>query len=375
MSDATGATAASGAQSGAATQGAPPKKPLPQVLLRRLVIALILSVVLAIPAVIMGLLSNEPAASGWASMAAIAGLVAVAAAGPRIGILTAIVMGLLAPVSIIAGMTPITGAALMALMCLMLGRLSRFGLHRATVLVVIFIAWTLISPPPWGPSESVMRTNETYLAWMGAIFFVGALVPVLIMPFLLRKMKRPAPVLHTREEAIPYTVSITVLSTVATYYVLANPTDFAGAFLVATILVLTQVGDAAVLKPTLYRVIGTILGSTIVVLIVAQIHSLAIVYLIGLILGTTAVIAKFGPHQWLYYTFITPTAVCLNALSIGQVGELGQQRFVDNVAGAALVLIASGLTIAYSQWQAKHGHVDEAGQATQQSQLSLVDPR
>jgi len=344
-------------------------------LLRRLVIALILAVILAIPAVIMSLLTNEPAASGWASMAAIGGLVAVAAAGPRIGVITAIVMGLLAPVSIIAGQTPITGAALMALMCLMLGRLSRFGLHRATVLVVIFIAWTLIAPPPWGPTESVVRTDETYLAWMGAIFFVGALVPVLIMPFLLRKMKRPAPVLHTRDEAVPYTVSITVLATISTYYVLANPTDFAGAFLVATILVLTQVGEAAVLKPTIYRVIGTILGSTIVVLIVAQIHSLPVVYLIGLILGTAAVIAKFGPHPWLYYTFITPTAVFLNALSVQQVGELGEQRLVDNIVGAVLVLIAAGLTIAYSQWHAKHGHIDAAEQAEQQKLLSLTDPR
>ena len=347
--------------------------PLPKILLRRLAIALLLSVVLIIPAVIMSAVTKETAASSWASMAAIAGLVAVVAGGPRIGVLTAIVMGLLVPVSIVAGQSPVTGAALMALMCLMLGRMSRFGLHRATLLVVVFVAWTLIAPPPWGPSESVIRTDVAYQAWMGVIFFVGAMVPVIIFPILLRKKKKPAPVTHTRQEAVPYTITVTVLSTAATYYVLANPTDFAGAFLIATILVLTQVGEAETLRPTIYRVIGTIVGSVIVVVIVAQVESLTLVYLVGIILGTAAAMAKFSPRQWIYYSLITPTAVCLNAYSLPQVAELGRQRFADNLIGAALVLIAAALTVGYSRWHASHRGSTGSDQPAQ-DELALFGP-
>ena len=328
-------------------------------MLRRTLIALGLLLVLLIPAIIMTVVvaaatGHSEAAASWAAMPAIAGIAAVVGGGVELGVTCAIILALLAPLSIVAGSTPITGAALMALMCLAVGRMSRFGLHKATMLIPIFIAWTIINPPFWGVHDTVDRSDTTYLSWMAVIFFVGAIFPVIVLPFALKKMKRPEPTLHSRREAIPYTAMITILTAVGTYYFLAHPKQFAGAFLIATILVLAPIGDSVEFTPTLKRIAGTLLGSVFVILIVSQVHSLGLIYGIGLIFGVAAVVSKFSSRDIVYYVLMVPTAACLNAYTIKQVGELGEQRVIDNIVGGVLVLLAMAVSIGFSRLSSHH---------------------
>lgn len=324
-------------------------------LAKRVVIACLLILMGVAASAVMYALTHESAAT-WAVAASIGGVVAVIS-GVRVGVSTAIAMGLLTPIAIVAGALPITGAALMALMCLTVGHLSRLGLHRATLLVPVFMAWMIIDPPTWGPRHVVDRADGTYLAWMGAIFFVGAIVPVVVLGLLLPKLHMPAPVPHGRQESVPYTVTITVLATVATYVVLHYPQKFsAGAWLIATILVLAQVGDVGTVRRTVERVVGTLLGVLVVSLIVLQVHSLVAIYVIGLIFAVAAVTAKFGPHYVLYMVLITPTVVCLNASSSSQVTNLEFQRASDTLIGAILVLLAAACTIGYAHLEKRLGH-------------------
>ena len=334
---------------------APAERPLYATLARRLVIAIGLMILILIPSVIMILITGEFAAT-WASAAAIAGLAAVAAGGVEVAILTSVVMALITPIAIIAGQSPVTGAALMALMCLTVGRMSRFGLHRATLLVPVFMAWMIINPPFWGPKELVVRTDSTYLAWMGVFFLVGAIIPVIVLPFILKKVKLAAPQPHPRQEALPYTITITVLATGATFWILQDPSKwYAGAWLISTILVLSQIGNVGTVRLTIARVVGTTVGSLLVIALVAQVQSMLLIYVIGLVLGVIAIAAKFSPHTWIYFVFITPTVVCLNASSNQHLGDLGKQRAADTLVGAALVLLASAITIGYSHWANNHG--------------------
>ena len=335
-------------------------KPLSKVLLRRVGIAVILVLVLLVPAIIMLVATvvftghAEPAAT-WAAIPAVAGIAAVAVGGRDLGLRTAIVLGLLGPLTIVAGASPVSGAALMALMCLMVGLMSRFGLQRAGLLVPVMVSWTLITPPPWGAKPVVDRTDAVFLLWMAAIFFVGALFPVLVCPFLLRKAHLPAAKPHPRKEAIVYTVIITVLATASVYYVLDHPKMYGGAFLVATILVLAPIGEASVLRPTLIRVVATVAGSLLVMLVLAEAKSLAVIYLVGLVFGVAAVASKFSPRTWIYYALMVPTTACLNAFALPQVAQLGEQRVVDNVVGGALVLLAAAAAIGYSRWEESRG--------------------
>ena len=328
-------------------------------------------------------------------MGAIVGLVAVAFGGLDVGIITAIVLSLLAPVAIVAGLTPITGAALMALMTLMVGRMARFGLNRALMLVPIFVAWPLLAPVPWLPSgvrsdiKKVIdtkgvrldawstlfhpattshrghlqeiaslvlrfgRLDHTYLAWTVVFFFVGTMFTVIVGHFAVRKIHLPAPELHTRQEVIPYTITITVLASVGTYWFLNHPNQTAGAFFIAVVLVLAQVGEVNELRPTLERVAGTLGGAGLMVLIVSQVHSVSLVevfgcplaiqlVVLGAVFGVLAVAARFGRHQWLYFALIVPTTACLNGMTVKQASDVGTQRVVDNVVGAALVIVVLG---------------------------------
>ena len=239
------------------------KKPLTAVILRRTAIALALFALIIVPAAILLVITKQPSAT-YASMGALIGAFALLAGGLRIGILTSLVAALLAPLAIVAGLSPITGAVLMILMTLMVGRLSLFGLHRATMLVPIFLAWPMLSPIPWLPRMELgqlktiltnngltltaalskaqasgtastsagsgasattihhamvdMRLDTTYLSWVIAFFFLGAIVPVLVLHVVLRKRSLPTPKPNPRSEALNYTITICVLTGIAMYY-------------------------------------------------------------------------------------------------------------------------------------------------------------
>ena len=342
-----------------APPAAPEHRPFPRVLVRRVAIALALAVLIVVPALIMVLATrlgtgHVEGAATWASMPAIIGIAVVAVGGASLGARVAVVVALLAPLSIVAGQSPVAGAALMALMCLSVGYTARFGLNRATMLVPVFIAWTIIDPPVWGTQATLDRTDTSYLVWMAAIFLVGAIFPVIVGPFLLRKVHLPPPKPHPRSEAVPYTVIITVLTTVSTYYVLDHTALYGGGFLVAAILVLTPLGATEPLRPTLYRVAGTLLGAIVVIPIILNVSSLTLIYLIGVGCGIAAVAAKFSPRAWIYYALIVPTSACLNAVAVPQVRQLGEQRVIDNVVGAVLVLLAVACSIGFSRLRSNH---------------------
>lgn len=327
---------------------------------RHLKLTLVVVGLVLVPAIVMLVVTwagtgTPQSVATWASMPAIVTIAAAVAGGRRFAVIVAIVMAFLAPVTIVAGISPVSGAALMAILCLTVGRLSRVGLHRSGLLVPVMLSWALIDPPAWNGATTVDRLDTPYLLWMALTFLVGGLVPALIVPRAMRNRKVPAPQPHTQREAVTYSVMITTLVTVATFYVLDNPKDFGGAFLIAAILVLAPIGTADTLKPTLLRVVATMAGAVLVIALVARVESLALIYAIGLVLLLFAVMGRLGGKTWLYYVLMVPATACLNATTLTQVGELGKQRVMDNLVGGIAVLVASALAIGYSNWASRHG--------------------
>lgn len=370
---------------------------LGKLVVRRTAIAVLLIVLMLLPSVVLFMITKQPAAT-YASMGVLIGAFALLAGGRRVAIITTIVVSLLAPLSIIAGLSPFTAAALMAIMTLTVGRLAIFGLHRATMLVPIFMAWPILTPIPWIPRADLDRVNElltkrglsvtqaltemhtssgstpsgssasgvttflqqqrfdnTYLMWVALFFFVGTILPVIVLPLVMRKMTKPVLSPHQRSEAVPYTIIITVLAAAATYYCLDNKL-VGGSFLIATILVLTQIGNDIAWKVTIERVLGTFGGVALLVGITKLMGAASYTevlgvpmplgyYGIGLLFGAFAVVAKFSPRQWIYYILITPTAALLNAFTTAQATKFGDQRLIDNAVGAALVIIATLVTL------------------------------
>ena len=340
------------------------KKPARMPVKRRLVIVAAVVVLVLLPAIVMVLITwagtgTVQGAATWASIPAIVGIATALSGYRRYAVVTSIVMAFLAPLAIVAGISPVSGAALMAILCMTVGRLSRVGLQKSGLLVPVMLAWPLIDPPAWNGATSVDRLDTGYLLWMALIFLVGGLLPALLLPVLMRKRPKPHFVPHSQREATTYTVMITILVTVSTFYVLDNPKMIGGAFLIAVILVMAPIGTSQTIKPTIFRVLGTIAGSVLVIALVSQVNSLGVVYLIGLIVLIIAVFARLSGLAWVYYVFMVPATACLNATTVTQVGELGEQRVVDNAVGGVLVIAATVITIGYSNWAGRHGEASD----------------
>jgi hypothetical protein len=159
---------------------------------------------------------------------------------------------------------------------------------------------------------------------------------------------------------VTYTVMITTLVTVSTFYVLDHPEMIGGAFLIAVILVMAPIGTAHTLKPTIFRALGTVGGSVFVILLVSKVDSLGLIYIIGLVFLIVALFARLSGLAWIYYVLMVPATACLNSTTLTQVGELGKQRVVDNVVGGILVIIAAAIAIGYSQWASRRGESSDA---------------
>jgi hypothetical protein len=89
----------------------------------------------------------------------------------------------------------------------------------------------------------VDRTSTSYLLWNLVFLGGGALWAALVFPPLLRKQKLPPrPEPWTRDDTLVYTTTITVLCTASTLGVLIWRPGSNGAWLVVTLLAVTQFG-------------------------------------------------------------------------------------------------------------------------------------
>lgn len=87
------------------------------------------------------------------------------------------------------------------------------------------------------------------------------------------------------------------------------------------------------------------LGLGLVAVLLAANVPMGVLCVIGLVSMVAALVAKFGPHYWIYMAFITPTVVCLNATSSAQVKGLSAQRSEFTLVGVLLVLVGTLLTL------------------------------
>ena len=126
--------------------------------------------------------------------------------------------------------------------------------------------------------------------------------------------------------------------------------------MIATILVLTQVGMDIEWSVTLQRVLGTLGGLFLTFGVMALIGANSFtqvfgmpfplkLYIVGIVFGMAAIMLKFNSKQWPYYLLMTPTTALLNAYTTSQVISLGRQRVTDNLVGAVLVILAGLITV------------------------------
>ena len=325
-------------------------------LARRTVLSVEAIVILCVPFAVFAVLSGQVEASSWAVLGGAAAVTNLMIGGEAIAYLTVGLLTALTPVAIVSGAVPVSGAALMAMMCFGVGLSAARGLNRGLLLIPMYVAFMIIAPPPWS-GHAVDRTTTSYLLWNTLFWGGGALWAVLFFPPLLRKQKAgPRPPPWARVDTIVYTITITVLCTVSTLVVLIWWPGSNGAWLVVTVLAVTQFGGDATLKRTYQRVPGTIVGVVIAGVVASVVGSEAVLLGIALVLGVILVVIALGPHSYfLWSVFVTPTVVLFTATSIADVHKTDAQRLAFSLVACALILLASGIALGWAHYKQSHG--------------------
>jgi len=343
----------------ATTAGAAAAAPAGPNPLRRALIAVVAVVLLCVPFVGFTLINHQVAVSSWAVFAGLTGLMNYIHGGRAIGYLTVGLVAALAPIAVVVGAVPLTGAGLMALMCGGLGVSALWGLQQSMMLVPLYLSLEMIAPPAWGDAP-VDRGSTSYLLWTMLIWGGGALWAVLVFPPLLRKMKPIPREPNTRGDTIVYTATLTVLCTLSTLVVLIWWPGSNGAWLIVTLLVITQAGARSPVKRTAARIVGTVIGVVAAAVLAAPWTGQTVLIGIGLVLLVIALMVRIGPNFWLFTAVITPAFVLFTSVS-SDVATSAEQRVVDTLVGAALVLLASAITMLWARQQQAHGAPLPAG--------------
>jgi hypothetical protein len=327
------------------------------VLIRRTVVAVGVIVIASVPFVVFAAISGEVAAASLAVLGVAAVASSLLFGGQALAYLTVGLLTALTPIAIVSGTVPVAGAALMALMCFGVGLSAAQGLHRGMLVIPMYLAFLIIAPPPWSGLTAADRTNTSYLLWNMLFLGGGALWAALVFPPLLRRAKmsphRPEP--WARVDTVVYTVTITVLCTASTLGVLIWWPGSNGAWLVVTVLAVSQLGSDVTLKRTRDRVAGTVVGVAIAAILASVVGSQAALTGAALVLTGILVVIALSPHSYFLWTVVvTPTVVLLNSTSISDVSTTGEQRLGFTVIALALTLLASGIALGWARYQQAH---------------------
>ena len=186
----------------------------------------------------------------------------------------------------------------------------------------------------------------------------GALWAALVFPPLLQKAKMqmpPRPQPWARLDVIAHTITITVLCTASTLGALIWWPGANSAWLVVTVLAVTQFGADASVSRTRDRLAGTILGAAIAALVASVTGSEAVLIGIGLVLWVIVVAIALSPHSYFLWTvFVTPAVVLFTSSSIADVHKTDAQRLGFTVIGCALIPLASAITLGWAHYQQAH---------------------
>ncbi len=299
-------------------------------------IAMLLAAAILPPLIMVGLLLESRMAI-ITFFGLLVGLLVALMADQRLALTAALLITLLGPVAVVAGLVPTAGAALMALACIGVGITAGWGVHKGMSMILLGLSYLLVDPPTVG-ATTAERLDSDYIAAVMLALAIGAFWPAIVVPLLLRNATRPKPPRNTRADTIEYTAVITVTCAIATWGVLTWAPQSNSSWLLMTLIVVVQVGPQATMSRTLQRVGGTVLGGAVAAGLVSLVPTGPALAIIGLAALTLAVFTATGPRYWLYSFVLTPAIVLLSGAD--DPAAVDSARVGYTVLGGAMALVA-----------------------------------
>ncbi|MCB9413171.1 MAG: FUSC family protein [Actinobacteria bacterium] len=250
----------------------------------------------SVPGVVLGALAALTFGRVWPSLVALA------------------VLAMLTVVALLSYGEPWLAAVIMGLVGVGLGLSTRAGLHGIALNIAIFGASAFFAvDAPVGQVGSMAAALSTAMAIVAG----GALA---ILAFLLvarGKTLPPTPV-FSWSDTVVHTVTLAVTLSVATAILLTSDRTPVAAWLLVTIIVLSQPVDRVTVRRSAERVVGTLAGAALaglVILVVTAEWLLIAVALVCLVFAWSYRLShppvEQGRGYWVYALIWTPAMVVL----------------------------------------------------------------
>jgi hypothetical protein len=235
-------------------------------------------------------------------------------------------------------------AVLMALVALAMGLAGRVGLRSVVLSFAVFSASALFpQPPPGGEIGTLMGATST-----AAAIFVAGVISAVVFHLIAPTKKLPKSAITPWPDTIVNSTALVVTMFFGTLWVLTWDRTPVAAWLMVTILVLSQPYDAITKWRSAERVIGTLAGAILAAgfigLLTAEWQTVIVAFVLLACAWSFRLshpVVETGHFYWVYAFIWTPAMVLL-AVPQGGSATLaadGQRVLLTLLAAIAVVLV------------------------------------
>ena len=297
--------------------------------------ALIAVVVLFIPMIPSFLLFplGLPLTMGQFICGVLVGLLCAAMIGARTALGVSAVLTVAIFLAFLSTSQPVLAGLVMAVSAGLYGLSSRRGLVGVATAAPISVAFTLATPPQV-LTDATHLQNATVVA---LVSLAGTLWGVVVGTVVMRKRTRPKVSVTPVNAAIVLGIILAIVTGITMSIVVANNLQNGGAWIILTVLVISQPALGATWRKAIERLIGTAIGFCIAFAVSLVVPHGWVDLLIALVFFALVAYVKLDStkHYWQYTMFLTP-AVVLVVGSSTNVLSTDVWRVICTVIGAAI---------------------------------------
>ena len=252
-----------------------------------------------------------------------------------LGLLVSIVYLLFLPVSVVCGSIPVAGACLMALACIGMGLSTKYRRFGAFYTVPLGMAFVMTTPSAIAHTFIGDPARVRHLLVFVGAAAIACLWSAFATHVLVGSINIPLSATIPKAESIRYAVVMTVLVSIATWWVLTYGINDHGVWLILTLLIVLQVDRQTSRHKIVQRTGGTVVGAMFAVSLVGfgEPRWFVTTVLILMLIGMAATV---GREPYALFVFFL-TNVVLLGLTCGVVGA-SVDRLVFTLLGVGIAL-------------------------------------
>jgi hypothetical protein len=280
-------------------------------------------------------------AAGVTTLAAVAGLIAMIAAGARIAVPVVALLGPASALAVAVSASPWGAALLMGAVTVGVGLTARVKVSGYLAMGPISVLFLLADPPTGTDGQALPMLLVGSVAAGSALWAAG------VGWLLIRHRKRhPSAAMDWRRVG-GYAAVLGTLVAVSTWVLVDRQLGHDGAWFVMTLLIIIQPYVRDAWSKTLQRAAGTIVGFALAVLTYAVFGRDVVIYLAAAVFLTLAVLVWQVWHRpyWQYVALLTPAIVLFEGASTSVV-DTAVARLGFTLLAVAVALAVEAMAVA-----------------------------